>query len=72
MKTEDFKTWRGQRTKAEAGKAIGRTQRMMRRYESGDSPIDATVEMACCADVLGVRHISEAMTLKRLIDETAD
>lgn len=72
MKPDKIKAWRGTRTQKEAGEAIGRSPRQIRGYESGEYPIDKTVEMACAAEVLGVKHIDQAITLKELIDSTAE
>lgn len=49
MTPDQVKLWRGGKSQAEAGKAVGRSGRQIRDYEAGKAPVPLTVELACIA-----------------------
>lgn len=61
--------WRGRRSQKEAGNDIGRSARQIRDYEAGRAEVDQAVEMAMCADTVGLRYIEEAKLFKKSLDE---
>lgn len=69
MDSKQVREWRGRRTQATAGAAIGKSERQIRNYESGRDAVGKTVEMAMCADALGITYIEEANNLKKSLDE---